>query len=120
MSGSGVFLYNAPQTSNDLISISGSASVTLTAPTSGTYQGITLFQERSSNKQISITGQGNMDMTGTFYAAAAKVSITGSGNYNNPIGSQWIAWQMAVTGSGSFTVQYNGQATPLRLIQLVE
>jgi hypothetical protein len=102
------------------ISLTGSGSMNLSPPTSGLYKGITLFQERSSNKQISITGQGNMNMTGTFYAAAANVSITGQGGYNNPIGSQWIAWQMSVTGSGSFTVNYNGQATPVRTIQLVE
>jgi hypothetical protein len=115
--GSNVMLYS-DGTGN--ISLTGSGSLALSPPTSGTYQGITLFQERSSNKQISITAQGNMNMTGTFYAAAAKVSITGQGGYNNPIGSQWIAWQLAVTGSGSFTVNYNGQATPVRLIQLVE
>jgi hypothetical protein len=61
-----------------------------------------------------------MNMTGTFYAAAAKVSITGIGNYDNPIASQWIAWQLYVTGSGSFTVNYAGQGTPVRVIQLVE
>jgi hypothetical protein len=52
--------------------------------------------------------------------AAAKVSITGSGGYTNTIGSQWIAWEMSVTGQGSFTVNYNGVATPVRNIQLVE
>jgi Flp pilus assembly protein TadG len=117
MTGSNVMLYSAG-TGN--ISLTGSGSLSLSPPTSGTYKGITLFQERSSNKQISITGQGNMNMTGTFYAAAAKVSITGSGGYNNPIGSQWIAWTMAVTGSGSFTVNYNGQGSPVRDIRLVE
>ena len=59
-------------------------------------------------------------MSGTFYAAAAKVSITGQGNYSNSIGSQWIAYQLYVTGTGSFTVNYNGQASPQRVIQLVE
>jgi hypothetical protein len=102
------------------ISLTGSGSMTLSPPTSGTYKGITLFQERSSNKQISITGQGNMNMTGTFYAAAANVTVTGVGNYTNSIGSQWIAYQLAVTGQGSFNVSYNGQATPIRLIGLVE
>jgi hypothetical protein len=102
------------------ISLTGSGSMSLSPPTSGTYKGITLFQERTSNKQINITGQGNMNMTGTFYAAAAKVSITGIGNYTNPIGSQWIAYQLYVTGSGSFTVNYNGLGTPVRNIQLVE
>jgi Flp pilus assembly protein TadG len=117
ISGSNIMVYSAG-TGN--ISLTGSGNVSLSPPTSGTYQGISMFQERSSNKQISITGQGNLNMTGTFYAAAAKVSITGSGNYTNPIGSQWIAWQLYVTGSGSFTVNYNGKATPQRLIQLVE
>jgi Putative Flp pilus-assembly TadE/G-like len=117
ITGSNVMIYNNG-TGN--ISLTGSGSVSLSPPTSGIYQGITLFQERSSNKQISITAQGNMNMSGTFYAAAAKVSITGQGGYDNNIGSQWIAWQLYVTGSGSFTVKYNGQATPVRIIQLVE
>jgi hypothetical protein len=117
ITGSNVMLYSNG-TGN--ISLTGSGSMSLSPPTSGTYKGITLFQERSSNKQISITAQGNMNMSGTFYAAAAKVSITGSGSYTNTIGSQWIAYQMSVTGSGSFTVNYNGLATPVRRIQLVE
>ena len=117
ITGSDVMVYSNG-TGN--ISLTGSGSLSLSPPTSGIYKGITLFQERSSNKQINITAQGNMSMSGTFYAAAAKVSITGQGGYNNTIGSQWIAWQMAVTGSGSFSVDYNGKATPVRLIQLVE
>jgi hypothetical protein len=117
VTGSNVMVYSAG-TGN--INLTGSGSMSLSPPTSGTYKGITLFQERSSNKQINITGQGNMNMSGTFYAAAAKVSITGTGNYDNNIGSQWIAWEMSVTGQGSFTVNYNGQATPIREIQLVE
>jgi hypothetical protein len=117
ITGSNVMLYSAG-TGN--ISLTGSGSMSLSPPTSGVYKGITLFQERSSNKQISITGQGNMNMSGAFYAAAAKVTITGQGGYTNNIGSQWIAWQLAVTGSGSFTVTYNGQGTPVRIIQLVE
>jgi hypothetical protein len=117
ITGSNVLLYSAG-TAN--ISLTGSGSISLSPPTSGIYKGITLFQERTSNKDINITCQGNMDMSGTFYAAAAKVNITGSGGYANTIGSQWIAWEMSVTGSGSFTVNYNGVATPVRNIQLVE
>jgi hypothetical protein len=117
VSGSNVLLYSAG-TGN--ISLTGSGSVNLSPPTSGTYQGIAVFQERSSNKQINITAQGNMDISGTFYAASAKVSITAQGNLTNNIASQWIAWQLAVTGTGSMTVKYSGQATPVRNIQLVQ
>jgi hypothetical protein len=84
ITGRDVMVYSAG-TGN--ISLTGSGPLTLSPPTSGIYQGITLFQERSSNMQISMTGQGNMNMTGTFYAASAEVTITGQGNYDNPIGS---------------------------------
>jgi hypothetical protein len=117
VTGSNVLVYSAG-TGN--ISLTGSGSVSLTPPTTGTYQGISVFQERSSNRQINITAQGNMNIAGTFYAAGAKVSITAQGNLTNNIGSQWIAWQLAVTGTGSMTVNYNGQATPVRNIQLVQ
>jgi hypothetical protein len=117
VSGSNVLLYSAG-TGN--ISLTGSGSLNLSPPTSGTYQGIALFQERSSNKDISITAQGNMTITGTLYAARAKVTLTAQGNYTNNVGSQWIAWQLVVTGSGNFTVRYAGQATPVRIIQLVQ
>jgi hypothetical protein len=117
ISGSNVMIYSAGTGS---ISLTGTGSVTLSPPTSGIYKGISVFQERSSTKQISITAQGNFNVTGTFYAAAAKVSVTAQGDYTNYIGSQWIAYQLAVTGSGNFTVNYNGKATPIRMIQLVE
>src|SRR5260370_34889716 len=117
ISGSNVLGYS-DGTGN--ISLTGSGSLNLSPPTSGTYKGIAIFQERSSNKQISVTAQGNMSVTGTLYAASAKVTLTAQGNYNNPFGSQWIAYQLVVTGSGSFTVDYSGLATPIRSIQLVE
>jgi len=117
ITGSNVLLYSEGTGS---ISLTGTGSMTLSPPTSGLYKGITLFQERSSTKQISITGSGNMNVAGTLYAAKAKVTLTGSGNYTNAFGSQWIAYQLVVTGSGSFTVNYNGNGSPIRMIQLVE
>jgi hypothetical protein len=117
ISGSNVMLYSAGTGS---ISLTGSGNLRLSPPTSGPYKGISIFQERSSNRDINVTGSGNMDVAGTLYAASAKVTLTGTGDYNNNFGSQWIAWQLAVTGSGSFTVNYNGNATPIRSIQLVE
>jgi hypothetical protein len=61
-----------------------------------------------------------MTITGTLYAANAKITLTTNGSSTNPIGSQWIASQVVVTGTGSLTVNYNGNPSPVRLIQLVE
>jgi hypothetical protein len=117
ISGSNVLLYS-DGTGN--ISLTGTGNMTISPPTSGTYKGISIFQERSSTKQISVTGSGNMNVSGTLYAAKAKVTLTAQGNYTNNFGSQWIAYDLVVTGTGSFTVNYDGTATPVRNIQLVE
>ena len=49
------------------ISLNGSGNLTLSSPTSGTYSRITLFQERTSTKQISITAKDNMNLTGESF-----------------------------------------------------
>ena len=46
LSGSGVFIYN---TGSGAINLSGSGSISLSPMTSGTYAGITVFQDRSSS-----------------------------------------------------------------------
>jgi hypothetical protein len=62
-----------------------------------------------------------MQITGTFYAAAAKMSITASGDFTNTYGSQYIVYDLNVTGSGSFVIRYGGpNSAPVRVIQLVE
>ena len=76
--GQGVMIYNAPQKSNDGISITGSstASVYITPPTSGLYKGMTLFQDRKPDVAgMSVSGNGLINMTGTFYAARALLSV---------------------------------------------
>jgi hypothetical protein len=102
-------------------------SVVLTAPSQGTYKGVVAFQDRSSSAPNTITGNGNVNISGTVYTPAAPISIvannTKSGGGNNAaqdnIGSQIIANTVAISGVGSFTVN-NTNATPVRLIQLIE
>ena len=124
VTATGVMIYS--DGSQD-ISITGQGSVTMTPPSSGTYAGMMLFMERSASKNVNITGNGSMDIQGTFYTAHAKTSITGNGGLNgqgNPldtIGAQFITYDLSVTGNGSFNVDYqNGTPTTVRQIQLVE
>ena len=64
ISGSGVFIYN---TGGGAINLSGSGNVSLSPMTTGTYTGITVFQDRSSTTGATMSGSGNMSNTGTFY-----------------------------------------------------
>ena len=74
---------------------------------SGIYQGITLFQSRTSTAPITVTGNGNLTITGTVYAPLAPLFITGNGGTDqqgSPLdifGSLLIADDMTITGNGS-------------------
>lgn len=77
--GNGVFFYN---TSNGYtygnLSISGAPAVTLTAPTSGVYQGILYFRDRTvcPSTNDAITGNTNTVLSGSVYV---HCSNTGGG-----------------------------------------
>jgi len=81
LSGTGVTIYNAPKTAADNILFSGTESVNLTAPNSGTYQNIVLFQNRSSTVPIVISG-GNVNLVGKVYAAKSRLYFSGTKSLN--------------------------------------
>jgi hypothetical protein len=119
VSGNGVMIYNAPTKSSDVIKLTGSGNVTLSPPLSGTYKGITIYQDRSSTSILSISGGGALNLTGTVYAARAEVDLAGSGG-TNIVGSQIIANNMNVTGKGSVTVDTSPAGPPIRDTRIVE
>jgi hypothetical protein len=119
----GVMLYDdtRPNGNSTGISLTG-GQVRLAPPTSGTYQGLSIFQERSSTVDLSITGQGGTQMTGTFYAAGAAIKVTGSDSTNaDVIGSQYISRTLQIGGNGTFSVNWDPkQVAPMRQLAIVE
>jgi uncharacterized repeat protein (TIGR01451 family) len=79
LTGNGVTIFNGPKNTHDSIVFSGQAHVTLAAPVAGTYQGIVLFQSRTSTAPITISASG-ANLTGEVYGAKALLNISGNGN----------------------------------------
>jgi hypothetical protein len=106
VNGTGVMIYNAPAKSSDTISASGNATLTLSAPTSGTYLGIVIFQDRTSSAQISVTGSAVVKLTGTVYAAKATLSLTGNSVFNlYGSNARLVAYDLNATVNSSFDPQ---------------
>ncbi len=121
LSAQGVMIYNAPKGPSDKISLSGSngGSVTMTPPTSGTYKGLTLFQERTATNTMNISGNGGFYVTGTFYTANSLMNVTGNGEAH--IGSQYVSRFLDINGTGNLLIDYNpDQVVPRRVLNLVE
>jgi len=120
MSASGVMIYNAPQSTSDKITINGSGSITLTPPTSGTYTGISIFQDRASSNTVYVSGNGSSSYSGTFYIAGGTLNITGNGT-GDVIGSQYISYDLVTGGNGTFSISWDvNKVARMRQIGLVE
>jgi Flp pilus assembly protein TadG len=118
LTGSGVMIYVDGSGS---VSIAGNGSVTLSPPTSGTYQGLSIFQDRANTSTLSITGNGAFNLSGTVYAADAIAKVTGNGDV---VGSQYIVGQFQNKGAGNngqVVINYNnGNVAKTRQLNLVE
>jgi hypothetical protein len=115
ITGSGVVIINAPGGSQDTISISGQGTVTLSAPTSGAFQGFAIFQDPSSSNPVSLSGQAALTLTGVLYVPGAPVSISGNASVTiNPgpgtagtspvILGALIAYDLSIDGNGALTI----------------
>lgn len=106
VTGDGVTLYLSGTAG---ISLTGQGSVTLTPPTSGTYQGVTVFQDRANTTADSLTGNGSIQIDGALYMPAAAVSMTGNGN---TYGSMMVADTANLTGNGTININFAGGNKP--------
>jgi hypothetical protein len=94
----GVFLYFA----GGSLTISGQSSATLTPLTTGTYQGIVLYQARGDSQALSLGGQSNAtSLAGLVYVPAAAADISGQSGLSI---AALIASSAVVSGQGSAAI----------------
>jgi hypothetical protein len=109
ITGSGVSLYFACSSypnpcgtgqSGASFSLTGNGIVELTAPTSGIFQGVSIFVDRNDTATDTLTGNGST-IGGTIYALSAHLTLTGNGSME--IG-RLIVNTLTLTGNGSVTI----------------
>jgi hypothetical protein len=119
LTANGVMIVNAPQSNSDVIGITGTGAINLTPMTTGIYQGISLWQTRTSTNTLTVSGGGSGSVTGTFYAQHGTLKVSGSAG--SSVGSQYISWDVVLTGNGGFGITWNpASVAPEKLYQLTE
>lgn len=98
--GTNVFIYNA---AGDLV-FDGNAIVQLTPPSTGTYNGVLLFNNRTAASAFTMNGNAQLSLAGAVYAPNATFTIDGNG-INNAVGSLLIAKKLTMTGNAKLNVQ---------------
>ncbi len=98
LSGSGVMIYI--DNGGGKFNFQGGGVIDLSAPESGPYTGIVMYQDRNSSQTISIANGSATTITGTVYAPGAEMDIAG-GASNSQYGSQIIAKTMHLSNNAS-------------------
>ncbi len=116
ITGSGVTLY-APSGG---ISMSGTGGITLSAPTSGTWEGVLIYQDRSNSSSSALSGGSNQTLNGLVYMPKAKLAYSGSSGSSGQI-STLVVYSLTFSGSSYISVPattaYGGGGCPVRLIK---
>jgi hypothetical protein len=118
--GNGVMMYTSDPGGS--FSIAGGGFAIFTPPTSGTYQGMTFFQNRLSTATSQIVGNGLFNIAGAVYAAGTQVKVSGNGATSDvSLGSLFVSKTLEVGGNGNFNIAWNPNTMPpVRRLQLVE
>jgi hypothetical protein len=116
--GDGVTFY---LTGNGQLTIDNGASFNLSAPTSGTYDGILFYQDRSDSKSASIQGGASESLKGILYFPDAALSIGNgsSSTFYSPI----VANTLTIVGGSTFNEDDYATinpSSPLQTPRLVE
>ncbi|MEW4570932.1 pilus assembly protein TadG-related protein [Tautonia sp. JC769] len=96
ITGHEVMIYVDPN--GGRFSFQGGGQIDLTPPTSGPFEGITLYQDRNSTQDISIANGSTTTISGTIYAAGARVSFAGGAQFNQ-FGTRFIAKSMEISNN---------------------
>ena len=97
VTGSNVLIYNQ----GGALSFTGNTRVNLTPPASGDYAGISIFQARTNNNAMTITGNAGWSIQGTFYLPNAGLELQGN---TKLIRSMIIAYRLSIIGNSSLRI----------------
>jgi Flp pilus assembly protein TadG len=93
------------------ISMTGNSNIDITPLSSGTYAGISFYEDRSNTSPITLRGTSGNSTTGVMYFPAAHVSIAGT---PDSVASQLICDTLDIQGTGQLNINYNGQNSVAR------
>lgn len=111
VTGNGVVIYNtrdpawllpAGPGAYGSFSFTSNQSVNLTAPTSGTYDGIALFQDRANPQPIIVQGTATGAIDGLIYAKIAQLQMGGGPAL---LHSQLVIGSLSINGGGTIYSQ---------------
>jgi len=99
------------------ISMAGNGDFQYAPMSSGTYAGISIYEDRGDSSADSFAGNANISNTGTVYLPAAALSFAGNAK---SVGTELICNTVNVVGNGTLNVNTGSGATASHTAYLVQ
>ena len=96
-----------PSSIGGISNINGGATITMTSPTSGTYSGLLMYQDRratlpNGNQSNQINGNSSSSFQGSFYFPSQRVTFNGTSGMTTDC-VQMVGWQVTFSGNTSIS-----------------
>lgn len=123
LTGTGVFIFltnaNHPAAGGSCgtLKLSGNNASVLSAPTSGTYSGMLIYQDSGCTGDLTVGGNGSITATGTIYAPSATVK--GNGN-NAAITATQIVAKRVDAQNADLSITYTAAAAAVPRVPALE
>ena len=119
MSGAGVTFYLGPNAGG--LTVNGSDSTNLSAPTSGTFAGILFFQNPNDTSNATFNGSNGTVWNGAIYLPKAQITMNGS-NSSTAQYTILVAYNLVLNGTDTFNNDYSSlaQGSPIKTSTLGE
>jgi Flp pilus assembly protein TadG len=117
-SGSGVTFYLGPNAGT--LDFNGGNSSNFTAPTSGTYEGILLYQDPSDTHGLTLNGNSTAVFNGAVYCPTARITL--DGNNSVSVYNIIVAYDIVLNGNDTVGDNYSSLSggSPIKTSTLVE
>jgi len=89
--------------------MTGTPNYNITAPTSGAYQGLSIFYDRNNVASFGLKGDARDSLTGTIYAVSAAMNFVGEAQMRQ-MDSRIIVGTLYLQGNGDITDSYTYSA----------
>ena len=124
VNGTDVTFYNNSTSGSINLTGSGTTNFNLAAPTTGTYEGILVYNDNTANGTVTDSGSGTSKFQGALYFPKAGLTYTASGSGGVAAYSIIVAKTLKITGSGTTAINNDytslGGESILKTVVLVE
>jgi hypothetical protein len=104
------------------LTLNSNVSLNLTAPTSGTYAGIAIFEDRADSTALTLNSNTSMALTGAIYVPDANLTLN-SNSFTNTY-SILVASTVTINSNSSITINSNysslANGSPIKMAVAVE